>query len=174
MKTKSIITLSVIIILTLVVLGSCNPQSDNGDDGNSNIVCTDTIGRITRAAAIVQQDFYVQNLHRTRLQSAVGVPYEDNREFWFDLDELKCYIEYVERFGSDNGYNNLGMRVYLGAKDEGDGRIRTQAFFYGTGRFAGAGGFTQSGPGIVEPNLPGIDALNKSASGLPPNNLNRP
>ncbi|MDO5969117.1 hypothetical protein Q4Q35_04785 [Flavivirga aquimarina] len=39
----------------------------------------------------------------------------DTREFWFDLDELKKYIAYVEQEADSLGYKNLGIRIYKGA-----------------------------------------------------------
>jgi len=41
--------------------------------------------------------------------------YEDTREFWFPLDTLKKYIDYIEYEGAKMGKSNLGIRIYLGA-----------------------------------------------------------
>lgn len=40
---------------------------------------------------------------------------DDTREFWFDLEELKKYIAYVEYEADRLGYENLGIRIYNGA-----------------------------------------------------------
>ena len=40
---------------------------------------------------------------------------EDTREFWFDLEELKKYIAYVEQEADSLGYKRLGIRIYNGA-----------------------------------------------------------
>ena len=39
---------------------------------------------------------------------------KDSREFWFELEELKKYIAYVEQEAETLGYNNLGIRIYKG------------------------------------------------------------
>lgn len=166
-------TTTVLLIFLAIIVGACNFPSGGSGATNNETVCTDTLGRISKDDAIAMQDLYVSKLHRKELPNLEGVSYEDNREFLFDIDALKCYIEYVESYGAANGYEDLAIRVYLGAKDEGNGVVRTHSFLYGAGKYAGAGGFTQDDGGIT-PNLPGIDALNRSHSGMPPSTLKKP
>lgn len=59
----------------------------------------------------------------------------DNRGVWFDLENLKEYICYVENRSETLGYENLGLRVYFGATTDSDSVPRSTVFFWPTHRF---------------------------------------
>lgn len=41
--------------------------------------------------------------------------YEDTREFWYSLDELQEYLDYVREKSKEQRVKNPGIRFYLGA-----------------------------------------------------------
>lgn len=51
-----------------------------------------------------------------------GQGYEDTREFWYSLEELQEYLDYVREKSEEQGIKKPGIRFYLGAypktKDE--------------------------------------------------------
>ena len=49
-----------------------------------------------------------EDIHKT-------IGYYDHREFIFSLEKMKKYIAYIEEQTADKGFENLGLRVYLGA-----------------------------------------------------------
>jgi len=51
--------------------------------------------------------------------------YEDARDFWFSLKDLKTYIAYIEE-NAPEGSSNLGIRIYNAAYPEGfDERVKS-------------------------------------------------
>lgn len=44
-----------------------------------------------------------------------GQGYEDTREFWYSLDELQEYLDYVREKSKEQGVKNPGIRIYLSA-----------------------------------------------------------
>lgn len=56
----------------------------------------------------------------------------ENREVWFDLENLENYINYVKTESTALGYENLGLRVYFAAKE--DDKVKTTVFFTPTYR----------------------------------------
>jgi hypothetical protein len=95
---------------------------------------------------------------------------EDNREVWFELDEIKNYIHYVEEKSKTietiDESGTLGLRIYFGAKqmslkrDKRDNIIRSTLFFVPTYR---------EGLRAAESNknITGIKPLNYGNSGDP-------
>jgi hypothetical protein len=41
--------------------------------------------------------------------------YQDTREFWYSLDELQEYLDYVKEQSTAQGINKPGIRIYFGA-----------------------------------------------------------
>ena len=41
--------------------------------------------------------------------------YQDTREFWYSLDELQEYLDYVKDQSNAQGINKPGIRIYFGA-----------------------------------------------------------
>lgn len=51
--------------------------------------------------------------------------YEDARDFWFSVNDLKAYIAYIEE-NAPEGSSNLGIRIYNAAYPKGfDERVKT-------------------------------------------------
>lgn len=107
------------------------------------------------------------------LNQALG--FEDTRDFWFSLDTLKKYIEYVEYEGKKMGKQNLGIRVYFAAypnnsnyPDPGYSTVFLVPTAQGNPDLKVQGFFP-----IAPPNEPidSLKALNYSMGGRPPNDL---
>ena len=106
------------------------------------------------------------------LEQALG--FEDTRDFWFSLDELKQYLAFVEQEAKKQGKNNLGIRVYLGAYPRQGNNPNpgyATVFFVPTEQVEalpnGANGFIATQP--VNQNIKEIPALNYGSGGIPPN-----
>lgn len=41
--------------------------------------------------------------------------YNDTREFWYSLDELQEYLDYVREQSDEQGISKPGIRIYFGA-----------------------------------------------------------
>ncbi len=177
---KKIIYPCIALVAMMLTITSCE-QNNNHMLTPEQIAenWENTPGRISHKEANELEENYIKFLYegsRDSLISSTGETYQDTREVWFDIEELKNYINYVEQYGKDKNYDNLGIRVYLGSKQpQSNGMAQTTVFFYGTGRFAGVKKLQDDdGGAIVEPNLPGADGLNKGTSGMPPNGLQYP
>lgn len=44
-----------------------------------------------------------------------GQGYVDTREFWYSVEELQEYLDYVKEKSREQGVQNPGIRIYLGA-----------------------------------------------------------
>lgn len=113
---------------------------------------------------------------RTRAQilnDSLG--FTDTRDFWFSLDTLKQYIEFVEQEASRMGKSNLGIRIYFAAYPENSNYPqpgRATVFLVPTAQDADAGlkrGFFPMPP--TDSNIDSIPALNYGHGGQPPNDL---
>jgi len=100
--------------------------------------------------------------------------FEDTRDFWFSIDTLKKYIEYVEYEGKKMGKENLGIRIYFAAypsqgnyPDPGYATV----FLVPTAQEVNRGvkGFFP----MAAQNVPidSLQALNYAQGGRPPNDL---
>ncbi|KJD33088.1 hypothetical protein PK35_08990 [Tamlana nanhaiensis] len=103
--------------------------------------------------------------------------FEDSREFLFSLDSLKRYIAYFEREAQKKGYNNLGLRVYLGAYPESKkfpDPGRATVFFVPTGnkiRSQGSVAPTVFPMVLASENISDIPSYNYGQAGRPPEEL---
>ena len=59
-----------------------------------------------------EQDEWVRTRGKD-IREAEG--YEDTREFWYSLDELQEYLDYVREKSKEQGVEKPGIRFYLGA-----------------------------------------------------------
>ncbi len=44
----------------------------------------------------------------------------DSRSYWYSLEDLENYLNYVKTMGRKKGYKNLGIRIYLGKYPKGE------------------------------------------------------
>lgn len=101
-----------------------------------------------------------------RLHKKLG--FEDAREFHWTVAELEEYLAYVKQESAEQGIENPGIRVYMGAYSSSKckmGRGYSTLFFAPTGARPGASGKD----GRDDENNYEIDAFNKGGSGFPPN-----
>ena len=97
----------------------------------------------------------------------------DTRDFWFSLETLKEYIDYVEQEAEEMGKENLGIRIYLGAYPQSANYPNpgfATVFFVPTSQVEESGlqkGFLPVDP--VNQNIDSINALNYGTGGIPPN-----
>lgn len=96
-----------------------------------------------------------------------GQGYEDTREFWYTLDELQDYLDYVREKSKEQGVAKPGIRVYLGAYPQTDEKRSFSTIFLApTKEKAGNSGEEIAGDG--DENNYEIEPLNDSSSGHPP------
>ena len=100
----------------------------------------------------------------------------DTREFWFSLDSLKRYIEYVEYEAGKQKLSNLGVRVYFGAYPKNDAESHqpgySTVFLVPTAQQRSSQIIQGFAPTKSEnENIEGLNALNYSHGGIPPNSL---
>ncbi len=101
--------------------------------------------------------------------------FTDTRDFWFSLDTLKQYINYVEQEAAEMGKTNLGIRVYFAAYPENSEYPqpgRATVFLVPTSLEEDSSlksGFLPIAP--VNQNIDSIQALNYGHGGQPPNDL---
>ncbi|PPK94820.1 hypothetical protein LY01_01573 [Nonlabens xylanidelens] len=170
----------IVLVLTAISLTSCewNKDTPKHNDPSPEEIAkkwNNTKGKISNKEANRLEENYKKLLYngsRDSLIDANGEVYKDTREVWFDIEELKNYIAYIEQHGKDNNYDQLGIRVYLGTKEPiKDGKAVTTLFFYGTGHANGLTSQRSTTQSALDTNIPGIDGLNKGTSGMPPKDL---
>ncbi|MCM4159807.1 hypothetical protein FHG64_15775 [Antarcticibacterium flavum] len=49
----------------------------------------------------------------------IGSKFKDVRDFWYSLDELQEYLDYVREKSKEQGVENPGIRFFLGAYSPG-------------------------------------------------------
>ncbi|SDR67879.1 hypothetical protein [Gramella sp. MAR_2010_147] len=54
-----------------------------------------------------------KNTRAKEIDNAQG--YEDTREFWYSLDELQEYLDYVKEESQKQGVKKPGVRIYFGS-----------------------------------------------------------
>ena len=169
MKTKQITYLLLACIVVLVT--ACN-WPVNTDEDIAAIDCSGDGHGIIQRTKVVQMVNDFTQINQTIMNenlsyiSANGDPINLSLspEIHFNLDDMKCFIEYVESFEGD--YNNLGIRAYLAAQnDPATSNYKTTIIFAPTGypnATTGTAIFPQA------PNIPGADLLNHGNAGMPP------
>lgn len=118
----------------LLFAGSCHNDDNSNNTGTSTCTieadCSMPDGIITRQQADEMEELYKANQYQY-INNEIA-PYMDNREVVFSLKELKSYIRYVESLVPAEEVEDLGLRVYLGAKNVDEGGVmvpKTTVFF---------------------------------------------
>lgn len=175
MNTKQITYLLLACIVVLVT--ACNWPPAKGDDDLALDCSGDGHGIIQRPQGVAMVNDFTQ-INQTIINenlsyvNANGNPINLSLspEIHFDLDDMKCFIEYIESFEGD--YENLGIRAYLAAQNEpATSNYKTTIIFAPTG-------YPVVTTGMVifprTPDIPGADLLNHGNSGMPPSILTNP
>jgi len=159
----------VYIVALAILMASCQEQEQPSYQAPT--------GLISFKEGVQKESVYVENQYafiNDSLQKLYGSEVTDNREVWFDLENLKNYIHYVETQSAEKGYKNLGLRVYLGA--EIDNKVpRSTVFFWPTHRkeidsTIPKNNFLPQNDKDND-NSEDIDGLNYGNSGQPPSGL---
>lgn len=117
------------------------------------------------------QKNYVDKIEKT-LKKELGC--EECREFWWSLEEIEEYIDYVKSEAKDKGYNNLGLRFYLGhyGKKTKEHDDQMTMFIAPTGskeKLTPIKGKTVGAAlAKTDENIMDIDAYNRGTAGQPP------
>ncbi len=124
-----------------------------------------------KIAAQLQQEYV-----RTRADSInTMLDKVDTRDFWFSLETMEQYIDYVKSEGEKKGYKDMGIRIFYAAypQDSRDPRAdpgySTVVLVPTKGKPSMGNGFFPMPP--VQETAGGINALNYGQGGRPPKNV---
>jgi hypothetical protein len=94
--------------------------------------------------------------------------YQDKREFWYSVEELQEYLDYVKEKSAEQGVKNPGIRIYFGAYPKAAVKKSYATVFLAPtkGRSAPAEGEDENSVNAV--NNYDIEPLNESSGGMPP------
>ena len=112
-----------------------------------------------------EQDEWVKTRGKD-IREAEG--YEDTREFWYSLDELQEYLDYVREKSKEQGVEKPGIRFYLGAYPKTkEKKSYTTMFLSPTKK---ASDDTATSGEDSDPNNYEIEPMNIIQGGHPPSN----
>ena len=95
-----------------------------------------------------------------------GQGYEDTREFWYSLEELQEYLDYVKEKSKEQGVVKPGIRLYLGAYPKTTEKKSYTTMFLAPTKEAK--GDTETTQEDTDPNNYEIEPMNIITSGQPP------
>ncbi|MDT0556546.1 hypothetical protein [Patiriisocius hiemis] len=117
----------------------------------------------------IEEEF--KNTRARVLNNALG--FEDTRDFWFSLDSLKKYIDYVEHEANKQGKQDLGLRVYFAAYPPNSNYSQPgKATVFMVPTFREAPNALQKGLVPIQPenvNMKDVSIYNYGHGGIPPN-----
>ena len=102
-RIAKLLVCTITILLLVITVASCEHKKEAPEQAIS-----------LEEATRLENEF--QNTRSQIIDSALGIT--DTRDFWFSIDTLKKYIEYVEYNGKKMGKKNLGLRIYFAAYPE--------------------------------------------------------
>ncbi len=161
------------LVMALPIIIFCNCCNDD-DNNTAKSACegADPSGLLTYAEADQMEETFKSTQYAVISEYFAANndgEFIDNREFWFPLEDLKCYFEYVENNASEAGYSisEMGIRLYLGAKQENDENTPvTKIIFVPT---AGSSDSRLASP--VDDTFYGAAPKDYGSSGRPPKDL---
>lgn len=95
-----------------------------------------------------------------------GQGYKDTREFWYSLDELQEYLDYVREKSREQGVEKPGIRIYLGAYPNIKEKKGYTTIFLAPTKEASQQ--TEVASEDSDPNNYEIEPLNQTHGGFPP------
>jgi hypothetical protein len=110
---------------------------------------------ITVAEAKQLQDNW-KSTRAVDIENAMGT--QDTREFFYTVDELQAYLDYVKEQSAAQSIPKPGIRIYFAAYDN-DSSDKATVFLAPT-----------KGPTMSSENNYTIDPFNRGNGGWPPNN----
>lgn len=85
-------------------------------------------------AKVLEQRYIETNYKAINASRKENSP--DSRLYWYSIQELESYLQYVKREAKANGYEGVGIRIYMGKyPDENDGfdkRLKKEYYGYQT------------------------------------------
>lgn len=124
------------------------------------------MGKPEKSISVAEARELQENWKSTRgkaIEAELG--HRDTREFWYSLDELQEYLEYVRDQSRKQGVTHLGLRIYFGAYPKKDVRQGNSTLFLAPTKRT----IKEDGEEEDENNYE-IDPLNDSQGGWPPIN----
>ncbi|MFH6602932.1 hypothetical protein ACEZ3G_05545 [Maribacter algicola] len=160
---------AIIIGLLIFAFMFRGPLDDGQEDRKEIAPPEQTID--LKLAAQLQQEYV-----RTRADSINAMLDKvDTRDFWFSLETMEQYIDYVKSEGEKKGYKDMGIRIFYAAypQDSRDPRAdpgySTVVLVPTMGKPRIANGFFPVAP--IQSTAGGIKALNFGSGGHPPNDV---
>ncbi len=95
--------------------------------------------------------------------------YEDTREFWYSLDELQEYLDYVREKSKEQGVKKPGIRIYLGAYPQTNAKKSFSTVFLAPTKEKSKNLQSKTAESGDENNYD-IEPLNQNNGGHPPSN----
>ena len=112
---------------------------------------------------------YQKKWKETRaLEIESGQGYEDTREFWYSLDELQEYLDYVKEESDKQGIKKPGVRIYFAAYPKSNDKKSLATIFLAPTK--GPNGEEDAGIAENNSNNYNIDPFNVIQGGEPPIN----
>ncbi|UBZ06945.1 hypothetical protein LDL76_16500 [Salegentibacter mishustinae] len=112
-----------------------------------------------------EQDEWVKTRGKD-IREAEG--YEDTREFWYSVDELQEYLDYVREKSKEQGVEKPGIRFYLGAYPKTKEKKSYTTIFLSPTKEAMRD--TATAQEDSDPNNYEIEPMNLTHGGEPPRN----
>jgi len=92
--------------------------------------------------------------------------YQDTREFWYSVEELQEYLNYVKEKSTEQGVKNPGIRIYFGAYPKSSIKKSYSTVFLAPTKERSAPAEDETSVNAV--NNYDIEPLNESSGGMPP------
>ena len=94
--------------------------------------------------------------------------YQDTREFWYSVEELQQYLNYVKEKSAEQKVKNPGIRIYFGAYPKSSIK-KSYATIFLAPTMERTGPFEGEDENLVKAdNNYNIDPYNESSGGIPP------
>ena len=117
------------------------------------------MGKPAKCISVTEAQELQNNWKSTRavdIENSMGA--EDTREFFYTVDELQEYLDYVKAQSTEQSISKPGIRIYFAAYDN-DNSDKATVFLAPT-----------NGPTSSSANNYTIDPFNRGNGGWPPNN----
>jgi len=95
--------------------------------------------------------------------------YQDTREFWYSLEELQEYLDYVKDQSNAQGINKPGIRIYFGAYAKTPTKKSYATIFLAPTKEK-SNSILEDGEDVNNENNYDIDPMNIGSNGYPPIN----
>lgn len=114
MKIKFFLLGAIASFCLFYIIFACNPKVDTHlNDSFKEKLITYQQGKIL-------YDNYTNSNYKV-INATRPEDMPDSRAYWYSLEDLEGYINYVKTEGAAKGYKNLGIRIYMGEYPENGG-----------------------------------------------------